>query len=51
MPNGNFSNVIGKPHLDGHLSIGARRVIGDMKRTLTAATVSRHNPLAAGKCT
>ena len=24
----------GKPHLDGHLSVGARRVIGDIKRTL-----------------
>ncbi len=24
----------GKPHLDGHLSVGARRVIGDIKRML-----------------
>jgi hypothetical protein len=24
----------GKPHLDGHLSVGARRVIGNIKRTL-----------------
>ncbi len=24
----------GKPHLDGHLSVGARRVIGDIKCTL-----------------
>ena len=24
----------GKPHFDGHLSVGARRVIGDIKRTL-----------------
>ena len=23
----------GKPHLDGHLSVGARRVIGDIKCT------------------
>ncbi len=36
----------GKPHLDGRLSVGARRVIGDIKCT---TTVTRHNP--AAECT
>ena len=32
-----------KPHLDGHLSVGTRRVIGDIKHTLklSADTIQR----------